>query len=156
MFNKGTRGLFTKKAYSNRAQPALLINTELEAMNDSTPYQEATEAKVEDGKKAYEEEVRKLMEKQAKLEAELIAKERVLQEAIKIKKTAEDEEEKKKKPIQMDLDNVPNDHILLPPQYEEAKKPQHSISQLSAPINANQKLYYTQILSKENKKSSLQ
>ena len=151
MFNKGNRGLFAKKAYSNRAPPGLLFNTELEAMQDSSAFQEATIAKVEDGKKAFEDEVRKLMEKQAKLEAELMLKERQLQESLKAKQVAAEEEEKKKKPIQMDLDNVPSDRILLPPQYEEAKKQRTIVSQLSTPINSKQKLYYTQVLTKEIK-----
>lgn len=146
MFNKGTRGLFNKKSYCNKAPPTTLSNTELEQMNDSSAYQEATAAKVEESKKFFEEELQKVLEKQRKLEMDLALKEKQLKDAENVKRQAIEEEEKKRKPIPMDIESMPSDHILLPPTIEKSTPHKPIVHQISTPLEPSKKVYYTQIV----------
>lgn len=147
----GKRGYNTmgKKGYAGRPPCADLTPTDLESMGDSKALQEATAAKEEEGKRAYEAEAQVHIDRQRKLEEALAEKERQLQSIIATKKRESEEEEKKRQAIPMDMDSMPSDHILLPPTYANAPKQAPVVHQLSVPLASKQKVYYTQILGKK-------
>ena len=150
MLGKRGYNAMGKKGYAGRPPCADLAPTDLEAMGDSPALREATLAKESTGQKLLQDEADIYMAKQKAIED--LAAEKAKQQKIAEdnKKRAAEAEEKKRQPIAMDIDNMPADYILPPPQTESAvtEKPK-VIGQLSVPLASKQKVYYTQILPKK-------
>lgn len=145
----GKRGYnsMNKKGYSGKLPCADLAPTDLEAMGDSSALQEATLAKEAKGQKLLQDEANVYYAKQKAIDEQIAEKERQLKAIEETKKRAIAEEEKKRQPIAMDIDNMPADYILPPPRAEShiQEKPK-IIGQLSVPLTTKQKVYYTQII----------
>lgn len=144
MFGKKIFGTFTKKAYSTQRPPTILAKTDLEEMVDSTPFHEATESKVSEGNKYFEQEAEKHYAELIKRDEEA---KRILQEKKRAEEDAKrkiDEEEKKRKPVLMDIDTAPGDKLLSEPISEQRTK-ELPPTQLSQPLGAK-KVYYAQIV----------
>lgn len=147
----GKRGYNTmgKKSYYVHTGCADLAPTDLEAMGDSSALREATSEKEAKGQKLLQDEAAVYLAKQKAID-DLLAEKAKQQKIIEDnKKRSAEEEEKKRQPIAMDLDNMPSDYILPPPKIEnsEPEKPK-IIGQLSMPLVSKQKVYYTQIMTK--------